>query len=102
MGCSDTRLALDASHISSTCTTAGAAAAAAAQKKTRAMGPAGHDLIREIVRRITLITTDPRETSFLLQRLSVAVQRSNAASIAGSLPFETPPGDWLASPRSIG
>ena len=30
---------------------------------------------REIGRRSTLITKDPRETSFLLQRISVAVQR---------------------------
>ena len=98
------------SHLPSTCTTAGAAAAAAAQTKTQkyAALSASHifvpvavetlgtwdaqgiDLIREIGRRTTLITKDPRETSFLLQRISVAVQRGNAASIAGSLPPEVP------------
>jgi hypothetical protein len=48
----------------------------------------GLDFVRELDRRTTLITNDPRETYFLLQRvqrLSVAVQLGNAASICGTL-----------------
>ena len=46
----------------------------------------GLELMREIGRRTSVITGDPRETHFLLQRLAVAVQRGNAASIIGTLP----------------
>ena len=42
--------------------------------------------VRELGRRTSMITHDPRETSFLLQRISVAVQKGNAASCAGTLP----------------
>ena len=37
-------------------------------------------IIREIGRRITLVTEDSRETVFLFQRLSIALQRGNAVS----------------------
>ena len=46
----------------------------------------GLDLIRELGRRTSQVTNDPRETSFLLQRISVAVQLGNAASVVGTLP----------------
>ena len=45
----------------------------------------GLDFMRERERRTSLITNDSRETTFLLQRISVAVQRGNGASCAGSL-----------------
>src|SRR5687768_1918819 len=44
------------------------------------------DFIRELDRRASQVTGDLRETAFLLQRLSVVVQRGNAASVRGSLP----------------
>ena len=46
----------------------------------------GLSFIRELGRRLTAITGDPRETTFLLQRISVAVQLGNVASIMGTLP----------------
>jgi len=38
------------------------------------------ELVQEIGRRITLVTADSRETVFLFQRLSIALQRGNAVS----------------------
>jgi len=35
-------------------------------------------ITQELGRRITAVTDDPRETGFLFQRLSVALQRGNA------------------------
>jgi len=51
------------------------------------MGPinqVGQDFISELGRRIYLSTDDPRETYFLFQGLSVAVQRFNAVSFTYS------------------
>ena len=51
------------------------------------MGPInrdGQDFICELGHRIFLVTEDPRETSFLFQRISVAVQRFNAVCFAHS------------------
>jgi len=48
--------------------------------------PEGLQFIKELGRRIGLVTEDPRETAFLLQKISVAVQMGNAASFLGSLP----------------
>ena len=53
------------------------------------MGPASDltvALIKKIGRRIARITGDKRSGDFLLQRLSLAVQRGNAASVLGSIP----------------
>jgi len=38
------------------------------------------ELVQEIGRRSTLVTEDSRETVFLYQRLSIALQRGNAVS----------------------
>ena len=46
-------------------------------------GEQGFDLIRKIGRRIAELTYEPRATSFLRQRLSVAVQRGNAVCVMG-------------------
>ena len=95
-----------ASHLPTTKDLAGAAATHAAELKRQkyaSLAPthlivpisletlgAWHteslDFVRELGRRASLATGDPRETMFLLQRLSVAVQRGNAASVRGSLP----------------
>ena len=46
----------------------------------------GLEFVKELGKRISASTGDPRETSFLFQRLSVAVQMGNAACIMGTLP----------------
>jgi len=46
----------------------------------------GLSFVRELGKRRSVSTGDPRETSFLFQRLSAAIQMGNAASIAGTLP----------------
>ena len=46
----------------------------------------GLDFVRELGRRTSQATGDPRETSYLLQRISMAVQLGNVASFSGSLP----------------
>ena len=91
------------SYLSITSTTAGAAAA---QRKTvkytelmrhhifvpiavETFGPIceeGQHFIREIGKRISSVTSDPRETAFLFQRLSIAIQRFNAVCFAGTFP----------------
>ena len=43
---------------------------------------------RELGRRHTIATEDPRETSFLFQRISVAVQRFNAIRTRDSFPVQ--------------
>ena len=50
-----------------------------------AMGPRSLELVREVGRRIAMETGEPRSTDFLLQRLSVAVQRGNCASVLGGV-----------------
>jgi len=49
-------------------------------------GPSAIDLCHEIGSRMAAITGDSRSHSFLLQRLALAVQRGNAASVAGTHP----------------
>src|SRR6266536_436791 len=48
-------------------------------------GPEGCALIRELGRRIGIAQHDTRSTMFLLQRISIAVQRGNAECILVSL-----------------
>ena len=43
----------------------------------------------DLSRRIALVTGDPREGSFLFQRLSITVQRFNSVCFKGS--FTSPP-----------
>ena len=50
-----------------------------------AMGPRSLELVREVGRRIALETGEPRSTDFLLQHLSVVVQRGNCASVLGGI-----------------
>jgi hypothetical protein len=44
------------------------------------------DFIRDLGGRVSVVTGDKRETSFLFQRLSVMLQKGNAACVLGSLP----------------
>ena len=51
------------------------------------MGPInleGLALIRELGARLSAVTGDPRECAFLLQRISIVIQRSNAVAFRGS------------------
>jgi len=93
------------SHVSSTAVTPGAAAHRAAQSKTDkytklasthifcsfVMETAGAwhetaiEVTQEIGRRITVVTEDTRETEFLFQRLSMALQRGNAVSFQNTM-----------------
>jgi len=43
------------------------------------------ELTQEIGRRITTVTEDSRETTFLFQRLSIALQRGNAVSFQNTM-----------------
>ena len=91
------------SYLASTSTIAGGAAEIAAARKCdkynilartyefcpiafETLGPineAGSQLLFELGRRISAITGDAREHSFLLQRISIAIQRCNAVSFRG-------------------
>jgi len=51
------------------------------------MGPLGQEaseFLTELGRRLSLITDDARETSYLFQRVSVLIQRYNAVAFRGS------------------
>jgi len=45
------------------------------------------EFLVQIGRRSTEVTTDPRETTFLFQHLSVAVQHFNAACLSDMFPI---------------
>ena len=49
--------------------------------------------LKEIGRRSSVITEDRRETSFLIQRISTALQRFNALMVQNSFPDFPPPDD---------
>ena len=87
------------SHIGNTATEAGAAANQAAVKSQKydelasthifhpvaieTGGTWSHragELLQEIGRRATLITREPRESTFLFQQLSIALQTANAVA----------------------
>ena len=97
---------LAASYVSQGAVQAGRAATAASERKSAkysslssshvflfpvAVETLGHLadeaqlFMAEIDRRATLCTADPREATFLYQRISVAIQRFNAVCLANSL-----------------
>ena len=49
-----------------------------------------HRFITEIGRRMTFSTGDPRETAFLYQRISVAIQRYNAVCLTNTFIYDLP------------
>ena len=101
--CADT---LANSNISATATTAGAAAEGALRKKhekylhlaedftvvavaMETLGPWASEslaFIKDLGRRIAKISGEPRSTAFLLQRISIAVQKANCSCVLGTLP----------------
>ena len=52
-------------------------------------GSLGHNLIKEIGQRLCNITGDKRSTFYLFQRISMAIQRGNAASAIGTVSFSS-------------
>lgn len=95
---------LAASHLDQTSLTAGAAAEHAAAQKTTKYADITHsydfvplavetlgawcvdslNLVKQLGKRISEATGDSQETTYLLQRLSVAIQRCNAICFRGS------------------
>ena len=53
------------------------------------IGESGMKLIRRIGELLQNVTGEKRSTSFLLQRLSIAVQRGNAAAVLGTIPSDS-------------
>ena len=49
------------------------------------LGPATMNFVKDLGRRLTQATGEEEATVHILQRMSVAVQRGNAASVMGSL-----------------
>ncbi len=102
---------LAASYVSQSAVQAGSVATAASERKTakynnlssshiffpvavETLGPLADDahcFLTEIGRRATLCTADPRETAFLYQRISVAVQRFNAVCLANTCSISESP-----------
>ena len=54
-----------------------------------ALGDGADELMHDLGRRISEVTGERRATEFLLQRLSVAIQRGNAASVLGTVDSTT-------------
>ena len=50
-----------------------------------ALGPEALNFFWELGRRLRRMTGEPKSLQFLLQRLSVAVQRGHAAAVLGSV-----------------
>jgi hypothetical protein len=95
---------LAASYIAQSATNAASAAEAAALRKTAKYSTLSHSyhfypvaietlgplsvnsqlFICELGRQTALRTSDPRETAFLFQRISVAIQRFNAVCLANT------------------
>jgi len=59
---------------------------AVAVETTGVFGEEGLKLIKKIGQKIRDITGEPRSTNYLLQRISVALQRGNTASVLGTIP----------------
>jgi len=57
-------------------------------EKLGAWGREAIDFVSDLGRRIAAVTGDTRETAFLHQRLSVAIQRGNAIASLGCLPMD--------------
>ena len=49
------------------------------------LGEAAEEFVRELGRRLFKITGEPRSREYLLQHISIAVQRGNVAAILGTM-----------------
>ena len=59
-------------------------------KTLGAWGPAAQEICGDIGSRIARVTGDLRSTSFLKQRLDIAIQRGNTAAVQGTLQSNVP------------
>ena len=50
------------------------------------MGPEAKSFLLDLGRRLRQHTGEPRSTSYLIQRISMAIQKGNAVAMMGSLP----------------
>ena len=50
------------------------------------MGPEAKSLLLDLGRRLRQHTGEPRSTSYLIQQISMAIQKGNAVAMMGSLP----------------
>ena len=50
------------------------------------IGPKSRDFLRELGKRLRMVTGEPQSYAFLMQRISVAIQTGNATSVISSLP----------------
>jgi hypothetical protein len=75
---------LATSYLASTSVTPGSAAEIAAARKED-ISAKSLVFLRELGRRLARTSDDPRESTYLFQRLSVAIQRFNAVCVAGTL-----------------
>lgn len=109
--CPDT---LAPSHLHKTTVLAGAAASEAEARKTLkysdflhshkfipvavetlgVWGPQATELITDLGKRLTESTRDARSTRFLRQRIAIAVQRGNTASVLGTFPVSVSGGEF--------
>ena len=96
---------LVSSHVAESARKAGSAAAKAEVSKTAkyadialthaflplafetlgAWGSECKNFVHELGRRISVVTSDDRETTYLKQRLSIAIQRGNAIACRGTI-----------------
>ena len=53
-----------------------------------AWGEGAIDLTADLGRRLSIVTGDPRSTSFLRQRLDIAIQRGNSLAVRGTVPLD--------------
>ena len=49
------------------------------------IGPLTHAFLKDLGRQIALVTSEEKSYSYLVQRVSVAIQRGNAASVVGAM-----------------
>ena len=63
------------------------------------MGPEAKTFLLELGRRLRQQTGEPRSTSFLLRRISMAIEKGNAIAIIGSIPREKELGELLEFAR---
>ncbi len=56
---------------------------------TGVLGPKSKTFVKELGGRVARVTGDQKSFHYLLQRLSVAVQRGNAASVMGTMDSQT-------------
>ena len=100
---------LAASYVDASAIAAGSASEAAATRKTakyssiaashifmpvavETLGPLAHEAVEflsDIGSRLSALSDDTRETSFLFQRVSILIQRYNAVSFRGTFAEET-------------